>query len=198
MLEILLAALTFGLTAGLKPGPLSIFVIHQTLSHGVRAGVVASLAPFASDGPIIIASYFIISSLKQFDLFIATLSIIGAIFLATIAIKLLIQNPEPDSESASPASFATAVRLNLLNPAPYIFWGSVGGVYMTQSTVPAGITFILVFLLTLSMTKILLAISLNALGTQFSRQYYHHLLRILSIILLLFAGNLLIEGFAKL
>ena len=194
MPETLLAALTFGLTAGLKPGPLSIFVIHQTLSHGLRAGIVASLAPFASDGPIIIASYFIISSFKQFDLFIATLSIVGAAFLAFIAIRLLIQNPEPDSESSSPASFATAVKLNLLNPAPYIFWGTVGGVYMTQGTLSAGLGFIIIFLLTLSLTKILLAGSLRALGARFSRRAYHYLLKTLSILLLLFAANLLVDG----
>lgn len=194
MLETLLAALTFGLTAGLKPGPLSIFVIHQTLSHGLRAGIVASLAPFASDGPIIIASYFIISSFKQFDLFIAILSIVGAAFLALIAIRLLIQNPEPDAESSSPASFATAVKLNLLNPAPYIFWGTVGGVYMTQGTLSAGLGFIIIFLLTLSLTKILLAGSLRALGSRFSRQAYHYSLKALSIVLLLFAGNLLLDG----
>jgi threonine/homoserine/homoserine lactone efflux protein len=194
LLETLLAALTFGLTAGLKPGPLSIFVIHQTLSHGLRAGIIASLAPFASDGPIIIASYYIISNFKQFDLFIATLSIVGAAFLAFIAIRLLIKDVEPDSESSSPASFATAVKLNLLNPAPYIFWGTVGGVYMTQGTLAAGLSFIIIFLLTLSATKILLAGSLRALGSRFSRRAYHYLLKTLSIVLLLFAGNLLLEG----
>ncbi len=194
MLETLLAALTFGLTAGLKPGPLSIFVIHQTLSHGLRAGIIASLAPFASDGPIIITSYYIISNFKQFDLFIATLSIVGAAFLAFIAIRLLIKDVEPDSESSSPASFATAVKLNLLNPAPYIFWGTVGGVYMTQGTLAAGLSFIIIFLLTLSATKILLAGSLRALGSRFSRRAYHYLLKTLSIVLLLFAGNLLLEG----
>jgi threonine/homoserine/homoserine lactone efflux protein len=194
LLETLLAALTFGLTAGLKPGPLSIFVIHQTLSHGLRAGIIASLAPFASDGPIIIASYYIISRFKQFDLFIATLSIVGAAFLAIIAVRLLIKDVEPDSESSSPASFATAVKLNLLNPAPYIFWGTVGGVYMTQGTLTAGLGFIIIFLLTLSVTKILLAGSLHALGSRFSRQAYHYLLKALSIVLLFFAGNLLLEG----
>ena len=194
MLETLLAALTFGLTAGLKPGPLSIFVIHQTLSHGLRAGIIASLAPFASDGPIIIASYYIISNFKQFDLFIATLSIVGAAFLAFIAIRLLIKDVEPDSESSSPASFATAVKLNLLNPAPYIFWGTVGGIYMTQGTLATGLSFIIIFLLTLSATKILLAGSLRALGSRFSRRAYHYLLKTLSIVLLLFAGNLLLEG----
>jgi threonine/homoserine/homoserine lactone efflux protein len=194
LLETLLAALTFGLTAGLKPGPLSIFVIHQTLSHGLRAGIIASLAPFASDGPIIIASYYIISNFKQFDLFIATLSIVGAAFLAFIAIRLLIKDVEPDSESSSPASFATAVKLNLLNPAPYIFWGTVGGVYMTQGTLAAGLSFIIIFLLTLSATKILLAGSLRALGSRFSRRAYHYLLKTLSIVLLLFAGNLLLQG----
>jgi hypothetical protein len=54
MNEFFFAALSFGLAAGLKPGPLGIIVIQQTLSKGLRAGVRASLAPLITDGPIII------------------------------------------------------------------------------------------------------------------------------------------------
>lgn len=198
MTELLLAALTFGLTAGLKPGPLSIFVIHQTLSHGVRAGLIASFAPFVSDGPIIIASYYLVSSFKQFDLFIAALSIVGAVFIASIAIKLLVQNLDPQAHSTTPASFSTAVKINLLNPAPYIFWSTVGSIYMIQNTLFEALLFVFTFLLTLSLTKVSLAASLRALGTRFNQQFYQYSLKALSVILLLFAANLLMKGIGSL
>ncbi|HTE39574.1 MAG TPA: hypothetical protein VK629_02020 [Steroidobacteraceae bacterium] len=56
MNEFFFAALSFGLAAGLKSGPLGVIVIQQTLSKGLPAGVLASLAPLITDGPIIIAT----------------------------------------------------------------------------------------------------------------------------------------------
>jgi threonine/homoserine/homoserine lactone efflux protein len=50
MTEFFFSALSFGLAAGLKPGPLGIIVIQQTLSKGLSAGVRASLAPLITDG----------------------------------------------------------------------------------------------------------------------------------------------------
>ena len=64
---------------------------------------------------------------------------------------------------------------------------------MTQGTLATGLSFIIIFLLTLSATKILLAGSLRALGSRFSRRACHYLLKTLTIVLLLFAGNLLLE-----
>ena len=45
MNEFFFSALSFGLAASIKPGPLGIVVIQQTLSRGLPAGVRASLAP---------------------------------------------------------------------------------------------------------------------------------------------------------
>ena len=56
MSEFFLSALAFGLAAGLKPGPLGVVVIQQTLSHGLPGGLKASMAPLITDGPIIIAA----------------------------------------------------------------------------------------------------------------------------------------------
>jgi threonine/homoserine/homoserine lactone efflux protein len=73
MNEFFLSGLSFGLAAGLKPGPLGVIVIQQALSRGLLAGVRASLAPLITDGPIIIAALWFLSQFKSIDLFAAAL-----------------------------------------------------------------------------------------------------------------------------
>ena len=73
MNEFFFSALSFGLAAGLKPGPLGIVVIQQTLSRGLRSGLRASMAPLITDGPIIIAALWFLSQFKSIDLFAAVL-----------------------------------------------------------------------------------------------------------------------------
>ena len=77
MNEFFLSALSFGLAAGLKPGPLGVIVIQQALSRGLLAGVRASLAPLITDGPIIIAALWFLSQFKSIDVFAAALSLAG-------------------------------------------------------------------------------------------------------------------------
>jgi threonine/homoserine/homoserine lactone efflux protein len=81
MNEFFFAALSFGLAAGLKPGPLGIIVIQQTLSKGLPAGVHASLAPLITDGPIIIAALWFLTQFKSIDLFAAALGLLGGLYL---------------------------------------------------------------------------------------------------------------------
>jgi hypothetical protein len=45
MTEYVISAFIFGLAGGFKPGPLGIIVIQQTLEHGLRYELKASLAP---------------------------------------------------------------------------------------------------------------------------------------------------------
>lgn len=196
MIEILIAALTLGVTAGLKPGPLGIYVIHQTLLHGPRAGLLASFAPFVSDGPIILGSFLLVSSFRQFDVFITLITVAGALYIAYVAIRLLVTSPVPQEPAAAPSSFPTAVKINLLNPAPYIFWSTVGGSYLLQNDLPSASLFALLFLGTLSTTKFLMALSIKKLGDRFSEQLIGRLLKLLAVLLILFAANLLLEAFA--
>lgn len=79
-MEMVIAALTPGITSGRKPG---LPVNHQTLLHGDRAGLFASLAPFVSDGPILIGSFLLINSFKQFELFIRIITVLGALYIAS-------------------------------------------------------------------------------------------------------------------
>ncbi len=195
-MEVIVAALTLGITAGLKPGPLGIYVIHQTLLHGARSGLLASFAPFVSDGPIILGSFLLVNSFKQFDVFITLISIAGALYIAIIAIRLLVASPMTQQPAAAPASFLTAVKINLLNPAPYIFWSTVGGTYLLQNDLLDASLFAVLFLATLSMTKFLMAMSIKKLGDRFSDRLITRLLKLLALFLMFFALRLLFNAFS--
>lgn len=196
-MELIIAALTFGITAGLKPGPLGIYVIHQTLSHGARSGLLASFAPFISDGPIILGSFLLINSFRQFDIFLTLISLLGALYIMWIAIRLLIVTPVTQQQPATaPSSFLTAVKINLLNPAPYIFWSTVGGTYLLQNDLPEAILFALLFLATLSITKFIMALTIKTLGSRFSDRYIAYTLKILALLLMYFAVRLLLNAFS--
>jgi len=193
-MELIIAALTLGITAGLKPGPLGIYVIHQTLLHGARSGLVASFAPFVSDGPIILGSFLLVNSFKQFDLFITLISILGALYIAYIAIRLIMATPTTQQPTAAPSSFLTAVKINLLNPAPYIFWSTVGGTYLLQNDLANATLFAILFLAMLSITKFFMALSIKVLGDRFDDRLIAHVLKILAIILMFFAIRLFISA----
>lgn len=195
-MELIIAALTLGITAGLKPGPLGIYVIHQTLLHGPRSGLFASFAPFVSDGPIILGSFLLVNSFKQFDLFITLISVLGALYIAFIAIRLLLVNPVAQQAETSPSSFITAVKINLLNPAPYLFWSTVGGTYLLQNDLGDAALFALLFLTTLSLTKFLMALSIKTLGDRFSNKLTNRALKLLALVLLFFAARLIINAFS--
>lgn len=195
-MEVIIAALTLGTTAGLKPGPLGIYVIHQTLSHGPRSGLLASFAPFVSDGPIILGSFLLVNSFKQFDSFITLISVAGALYIAFIAVKLLMAGPVVQQPATAPAGFLTAVRINLLNPAPYIFWSTVGGTYLLQNDLLYASLFAVLFLTTLSTTKFLMALSIKKLGDRFSDRLIARLLKLLALFLIFFALRLFINAFS--
>ena len=80
MNEFCFAALSFGLAARRKPGPLGIILIQQTLSKGLPAGIRASLAPLITDGPIIIAALWLLTQFKSIELFAAALGLLGGLY----------------------------------------------------------------------------------------------------------------------
>ena len=193
-MEIIIAALTLGITAGLKPGPLGIYVIHQTMVHGARSGLIASFAPFVSDGPIILGSFLLVHSFKQFDVFITLISVLGALYIGYIAIRILSSTPATQQATSAPSSFLTAVKINLLNPAPYLFWSTVGGTYLLQNDLPDAAVFAILFLATLSTTKFIMATSIKMLGDRFSDRLIAYLLKLLAVILMFYAIRLLFNA----
>ena len=191
-----LAALTFGLVAGLHPGPLSVFVIHQTMSQGYNNGFMASLAPLITDVPIILLVLFLTMQLNDLSWFISTISILGSFYLAYIAYKIftapkdinLTANVNDDS------SLATAVKINFLNPAPYIFWLTIGSSYISMGSILNAIVFTLCLTFSLCITKFVVAFAIKKLGEQFNPRIYSFVLKSLALPLMLLSGHLLFTG----
>jgi len=173
MNEFLFSALSFGLAAGLKPGPLGILVIQQTLSRGLLNGVRASMAPLITDGPIIIAALWFLSQFKSINLFAALLSLLGGLYLLWLAQKMFrVQNISISSKLGSEASLSTAVKVNLLNPGPYLFWFTVGGSYIIRGTTAESVVFVVTAIGTLIVSKIAVALlAANFLPSLESRGY---------------------------
>jgi threonine/homoserine/homoserine lactone efflux protein len=159
MNEFFFSALSFGLAGGIKPGPLGIFVIQQTLSRGLSAGVRASLAPLITDGPIIISALWLLSNFKSIDLLAAAMSLAGGIYLLWLAAKMFrIRGISLSGKLRSKGSLATAVKLNLLNPGPYLFWFAVGGSYILRGTAVQSAVFVATPIGTLIAAKVAMAV----------------------------------------
>lgn len=159
MNEFFFSALAFGLAAGLKPGPLGVVVIQQTLSHGLPGGLKASMAPLITDGPIIIAALWLLSQFKNIDLFAAGLSLVSGLYLLWLAQKMLrVQSISVTSKLGAEASLLTAVKVNFLNPGPYLFWFTVGGSYIVRGTTTQSAVFVVTSIGALIAAKVAVAL----------------------------------------
>jgi threonine/homoserine/homoserine lactone efflux protein len=159
MNEFFFSAPSFGSASGIKPWPLGIIVIQQTLSRGLSAGVRASLAPLIKDGPIIIAALWLLSRFKSIDLFAAVLSLVGGIYLLRLAAKMLrIREISVTEKLQSESSLTKTIQVNPLNPGPYLFWFTVGGSYIVRGTALESLVFVVTAIGTLIVAKIVTAV----------------------------------------
>lgn len=193
MLETLLAALAFGISAGLKPGPLGVYVIHQTLHRGVAAGFSASFAPFVSDGPIIALAFLLLSRIQHTPALLGGIALAGAVYLLMLAWRIF-HIEHGDADSAIGASFLTAVKINLLNPVPYLFWMTAGGLYLVKGSLQQAAVFVVVMLATLGITKFLFALSIRKLGQAFSERHFATISKLLALVLVGFAIKMAVDG----
>lgn len=197
---VILPALTFGLVAGLQPGPLGVFVIHQIMSKGNKAGLLTSLIPLVTDVPIIIFVLLVLPNLSQHPAFLTYVSFIGAAYLAFIAFKM-VGAPniiDPSNSKLAQLNLRTGIKMNFLNPAPYLFWGVVGSVYILQGTLFDALSFILCVLITLCVTKYCVAVMVKVLGDRFSARAYALLLKLLALPMIFFSVKLLLIGIERL
>lgn len=196
MNEYALSALIFGLTAGLKPGPLGIVIIQQTLEHGLKNGLRASLAPIITDGPIIIVALLVLTQLKDVNIFIGFLSIIGGLYLLWLSVKIFsIQEISASKSLNKVGSLSTAIKVNLLSPYPYLFWFTVGGTYLATGTTTESITFVVVSIGTLVISKMFIAWIASNFRELLDSNAYLWLMRFLGLLILVFGLLLLNKGY---
>jgi threonine/homoserine/homoserine lactone efflux protein len=195
MNEYALSAFIFGITAGFKPGPLGIVVIQQTLEHGLKSGVKASLAPIISDGPIIILALMVLSQFKEISPFIGTLSIVGGLYLLWLCLKIIRVNEINITEKLEkPKSLETAIKVNLLSPNPYLFWFTVGGTYLIVGTRIQSIVFIAVSVGTLVVSKMVTAWIAANFREFLGSSAYVVVMKILGFLLAAFGVLFIIRG----
>lgn len=195
-----LAAFTFALAAGLKPGPLGVFVIHQTMTRGHKQGFIASLAPLITDGPIIFLALLLSSQLKEITGLVALISMVGSVYLASLAIKIFNAplSINPGNGGSDGSSLITAIKINFLNPSPYLFWLTIGSSYILMASNAEALLFIFSALITLCLVKYLVALFVNYFGERFDARLYSILLRSLSLPMMLFSIQLMASGVSTL
>src|SRR5690554_2795593 len=191
-----LAAFTFGLVAGLKPGPLGIFIIHQTLRKGKLQGFISSLAPLLTDGPIILLAMLITVQLSDISWFIFSISMLGGVYLAYLAYKvfMLPSSLNPSGKGITASGLGTAVKINFLNPGPYIFWLTIGTGYIEMGSSTEAVIFVSVSLASLCITKFLVAVAIEVLGQKFNQRNYALLLKSLSLPMAAFSVQIIYSG----
>jgi threonine/homoserine/homoserine lactone efflux protein len=192
-MSLILSALAFGLAAGLNPGPLGIFVIHQTMTKGNRKGFIASLIPFITDIPIILSISLLSINLAKITWFTIFISFIGAVYLLVLAYKLFHSTAASYAETKKDISWINGAKMNFLNPAPYIFWGTVGNFYILETSRNEAIIFVLCVLATISATKLTVAVLIKYLGNKFNPNIYNQILKLLSVVLVFFSLKLLLS-----
>lgn len=198
MIELLIAGISLGLYAGLSPGPLLVLVISQTLKHGYKEGVKVALAPLITDIPIILISILFLSFILGYSSILGIISICGGLYLGYLAYESFkTKGFKEGFESDEPKSLLKGVTVNFLNPSPYLFWITVGGpiiitAYMKNVFSPWW--FIVGFYAFLVGSKIILAFVAGKSREFITTKPYIYIMRILGVILLLFALYLINQG----
>lgn len=202
MMTALASGVLLGFSAGLAPGPMLALVLAQTLRHGSREGCKVALTPLVTDAPIILVALALASKLAELRPLLGVVSIAGAFFVLYLAwesFRPVRQNANAPAER--PRSWLKGIVTNLLNPHPWLFWLTVGAAILAKSLAQGwsvAAAFLFGFYLLLVGSKVMVALlaarSRNLLGGR----GYRVAMRMLAVLLALFALLLLREGLGQL
>ncbi|MDY6987353.1 MAG: LysE family transporter [Thermodesulfobacteriota bacterium] len=198
MMDTLAIGIVLGLSAGLAPGPLLALVISQTLRHNVKEGLKVALAPLITDLPIILVTLYVFMRLAQFELVLGIISFIGGFFILYLSYESLQTKPlEIGLEPTAPKSLRKGALVNALNPHPYLFWCSVGAPTMVkaqQETSFGATAFVVGFYLFLVGAKVATALLVSRSRTFLAGNVYIYTMRLLGVLLFVFAMLLFRDG----
>ncbi|HBE40772.1 MAG TPA: LysE family translocator [Bacteroidales bacterium] len=198
MWHFISAGVLLGLSSGLSPGPLLTLVLTQTISHNRAEGIKVALSPLITDLPIILITVLILGRLARFDIFLAIISFVGAIFLAYLGVESLRSKElNLDVKDSKSGSLKKGIIANFLNPSPYLFWTTVGTPLLLKAyktDLLASILFMLLFYVCLTGSKVLVAFLADRSKQFINQKVYLILMRILGIALLIFSLIFLYDG----
>ncbi len=198
--ELLSSIVIMGLAAGFSPGPTSTLVITQTAQYGLKDGIKVAIAPLLTDLPIIaiilgVFSYFALSSV-----FLGSVSLLGGIFLVYLSCDLLFAPKTVLVTRSSSRSITKGILTNLLNPGPYLFWGTIGAPMLMstfKTSTSVGICSVALFLISITAAKFSIALISNYSMKFIKGNHYHIFVRSLGIVMAIFAIVYFKEGIVQ-
>lgn len=189
-LPFLVTGAIFGLAAGISPGPLLALVISETLRHSRKAGIFVAIAPLVTDVPIVLVSVLVLTKLANSHL-IGVISLLGALFIGYLAYESIsVKGMDLESQTVKAQSFKRGIVANFLNPNPYLFWIGVGAPTVLKAykvNVFSVLLFIAGFYVLLVGSKIIVALLVDKSRTFLKSNVYIYTMRLLGLILLIFA-----------
>ena len=189
--SFLFSGVVFGLSAGLSPGPLLTLVISETLKHDVKEGIKVSFAPVLTDFPIVMFTILVLSRLSSMSALLGVVSLLGSAFLVYLGYEgISFKGVDIEVEQAKPHSIRKGVVANFLNPAPYLFWFTIGAPLVLKAFhigMFSASAFILGFYVFLVGSKVLVAVVVGKSRFFLKSRNYIYTIRLLGIILLVFA-----------
>jgi threonine/homoserine/homoserine lactone efflux protein len=198
----LVAGTVFGAGAGFSPGPLLALVISETLKHDAAEGAKVAMAPLLTDLPIVVAGVWAVSLLARFSAILGVLALVGGVYIAWLGWESLrFRGVSASAESTRPRSLRRGVIANLLNPSPYLFWGTVGGPLVAEAltvSIPAALLFLLPFYGLLVGCKVGVAVAVGRSRRFLRGRIYRWIHRVLGAILIVFALMFFREGVLRL
>jgi threonine/homoserine/homoserine lactone efflux protein len=199
--SLISTAVVLGATSGLSPGPLLTLVVAESFRKGFRAGAAVALAPIMTDAPIVLLMITLANALSRMNFVIGALYLAGSGYLVYLSVEIFrIRVMEVDAASNIRASFVKGIVANLLNPAPYVFWLTVGAPLFLQAkeiswTVVAA--FLGAFYGLLVGAKLLLAVLIGRNRHLLEGGYYKAVMRLMGLLLLFFALVFIKSGIEK-
>ena len=199
MFILIQRAVGFGVAAGSTPGPLLTYIINETLLHGWRHSVFIIFTPLLTDAPIILLSVLV---LDQFpDGVLTAISIVGGLFVLWMAYGSWKRSNQAvvintDAVKLRRYSIARGMMVNLLSPAPYIFWGTVTGPLLVEALDESlwwGLAFLAAFYGPFMATMALIALVFNRMR-HLNERIVRGLLRFAALLLMFFGLSLIASG----
>ena len=212
--EAVLAGLALGLGSGVSPGPLLALAIATTLRYGLRSGLAVAMAPLVTDTLIIALTVTVVSQLPATA--VAGLSLIGAVVIGWFALENaraarvadvadLRTTPDTRADRVGSHRLANLTRspllqaaaVNVLNPAPWLFWISAGApilVAFASDSVSLAVGFLIAFYIAIVGSKALLVFALAAGRHRLSTRGYRLILAGVAVMLAVIAIALAVTG----
>lgn len=190
--EYFWAGLALGAASGAAPGPLLALAVTMTLRRGIGAGMQVAVAPLITDLVIILLSLTVITQVPTSVL--PWFTLVGAGVVGWFAVETFrgASTGLQHVSSERPAWIAGAL-MNITNPAPWLFWITVGAPLVREaaqmSLAPAA-AFFIAFYVAIVGVKAVLVFGLGAARHRISARTYRIIVLVAGLLLMVAALGL--------